>query len=411
MEPVLLTAPLRVSSLAGAVDAALKMFYQRLQSGWEIGVCLSIIGSGLTSCGLVLQKYSHSENARKGQPVLFFRQPLWLAGLAVFICGQVGNVVAMAFAPQTMLSCLGALSLVWNALFAFFLLRERVLLAELLSMLGMIGGVLMVISSTPVVEEPEHLHRNKTVAEVVSTLMDAEFFGVAFTFALVLTVGKFLVQRVTPGMESIYWAFATAVAGGYTVTLFKCTANVFARVRFPWNDVKFYVVVGTAVVLCLVQVHTLNLALKKGNAVTVVPVYFSMGVLMQLLQAEVAYKELDTLSGRKNVAIFISGVGLVLVGIIAMVRAKIAAEEEEEEEGPEEPCDEVERQLSPAQAIPAPPKCESTPLLEAQLGTRMLGKRNRLRSMPHIDPGMFRESFGGSDRRYTISFTGPVGIG
>jgi drug/metabolite transporter (DMT)-like permease len=383
------------------------MFYLRLQSGWEIGVCLSVIGSGLTSCGLVLQKYSHSENARKGQHVLFFRQPLWLAGLAVFICGQVGNVVAMAFAPQTMLSCLGALSLVWNALFAFFLLRERVLLAELLSMLGMIGGVLMVISSTPVVEEPEHLHRNKTVADVVSTLMDAEFFGVAFAFALVLTVGIFLVQRAMPGMESIYWAFATAVAGGYTVTLFKCTANVFARVRFPWNDAKFYVVVGTAVVLCLTQVHTLNLALKKGNAVTVVPVYFSMGVLMQLLQAEVAYKELDTLSGRKNVAIFISGVGLVLVGIIAMVRAKIAAEEEDE--GREEPCDEVERQLSPAQAMA--PKSESTPLLEAQLGTRTLGKRQRLRSMPHIDPSMFQESFGGSERRYTISLTGPVGIG
>merc|ERR1740121_660080 len=156
-------------------------------------------------------------------------------------------------------------------------------------MLGMIGGVLMVISSTPVVEEPVHLHRDKTV-------MDVRFFSVVFTFALVLTVGIIVVQRVTPGLESIYWAFATAVAGGYTVTLFKCTANVFARVRFPWNDVKFYVVVGTAVVLCLAQVHTLNLALKKGNAVTVVPVYFSMGVLMQLLQAEVAYKELDTLS-------------------------------------------------------------------------------------------------------------------
>jgi len=382
------------------------MFHLSLQSGWQIGVCLSVVGSGLTSCGLVLQKYSHSENARKRQNVLFFRQPLWLAGLAVFMCGQVGNVVAMAFAPQTMLSCLGALSLVWNALFAFFLLRERVLLAELLSMLGMIGGVLMVISSTPVVEEPVHLHRDKTVMDVISTLMDVRFFSVVFTFALVLTVGIIVVQRVTPGLESIYWAFATAVAGGYTVTLFKCTANVFARVRFPWNDVKFYVVVGTAVVLCLAQVHTLNLALKKGNAVTVVPVYFSMGVLMQLLQAEVAYKELDTLSGRKNVAIFISGVGMVLAGIIAMVRAKLAAEEGEEPAA-EEHCEEGGRQ---ARAPPRALRSESTPLIGAELG----GKRpriQRLRSMSHIDPDMFKESFGGSDRRYTISFTGPVGIG
>jgi len=382
----------------------LKMFYLSLQSGWEYGVCLSIVGSGLTSCGLVLQKYSHSENARKGEHVLFFRQPLWLAGLAVFMCGQIGNVVAMAFAPQTMLSCLGALSLVWNALFAFFLLRERVLLAELLSMLGMIGGVLLVISSTPVVEEPAHLLRNQTVTDVVSTLMDVGFFGVAFTFALLLTVGIFLVQRVWPGLEPIYWAFATAVAGGYTVTLFKCTANVFARVRFPWNDVKFYVVVCTAVVLCLAQVHTLNLALKKGNAVTVVPVYFSMGVLMQLLQAQVAYEELDALSGRKNVAIFISGVGLVLVGIIAMVRAKIAAEEEEEGQALEEHCEEGERQGQGA------PKSESTPLLEAR-DKRPGNKAHRGRSMSHIDPNMFKGSFGGSDRRYTISLTGPMDIG
>ena len=42
----------------------------------------------------------------------YFRQPWWIAGMSCFLVGQAANIPAMAFAPQTMLSCLGGLALV-----------------------------------------------------------------------------------------------------------------------------------------------------------------------------------------------------------------------------------------------------------------------------------------------------------
>ena len=54
----------------------------------------------------------HPKHHRARKWANYFRQPWWIAGMSCFLVGQAANIPAMAFAPQTMLSCLGGLALV-----------------------------------------------------------------------------------------------------------------------------------------------------------------------------------------------------------------------------------------------------------------------------------------------------------
>jgi hypothetical protein len=158
---------------------------------------------------------------------------------------------------------------------------------------------------------------------VLPALPSENFIGCASGFLCSIIIGSILVVRFWPDHSAVFWAYTTACASGYTVTLFKAAAEVLKYSSHTFSSVVFYVVIGIAVALCLLQIHTLNLALRLGSAVTVVPVYFCLGMLMQLLQAHIAYKELHLLTLPRDIVPFFIGVGLVLISIFVLVRARI----------------------------------------------------------------------------------------
>ncbi|CAE8596817.1 unnamed protein product, partial [Polarella glacialis] len=149
------------------------------------------VASALTALGLVLQKYSHTDNERCGKTRLYYKQPWWLMGLAIFGIGQAVNLIAMALTPQTMLSCLGALSLVFNAVFAWSILRETVRTSEILPMAGMILGALLVVASTPVAPS----HRHASAGEIIGGAMWQFFFVLTAALLLVLLGALWLAAK------------------------------------------------------------------------------------------------------------------------------------------------------------------------------------------------------------------------
>lgn len=77
--------------------------------------------------GLTIQRKSHLIAAR--QPIesrpAEWRQPLWLVGFAIFIVANIGGTIFQIGAlPIVMLAPLGAVSLLYNALLAKFLLED-----------------------------------------------------------------------------------------------------------------------------------------------------------------------------------------------------------------------------------------------------------------------------------------------
>lgn len=92
-----------------------------------LGICIGLIACCIQSLGLTIQRKSHVLDAAQPphnrRPE--HRRPLWLLGVTVFVSSNlVGSVVQIASLPVVILAPLGAVSLLWNAFFAWFILGD-----------------------------------------------------------------------------------------------------------------------------------------------------------------------------------------------------------------------------------------------------------------------------------------------
>ncbi|KAI6132822.1 hypothetical protein EDD16DRAFT_1529828 [Pisolithus croceorrhizus] len=103
-----------------------------------LGIFIGLMASFVQSGGLAIQRRSHVLNSQvpESEQKAEYRRPLWLLGFVVFITSNVlGSFVQIASLPVVILAPLGAVSLLWNALFARLLLRPPLILGT-----ALIGG-------------------------------------------------------------------------------------------------------------------------------------------------------------------------------------------------------------------------------------------------------------------------------
>lgn len=92
-----------------------------------LGIVIGLLASSVQSLGLTIQRKSHVLNQflPEHQQRVEHRRPLWLLGFAIFISSNVlGSLVQIASLPVVILAPLGAVSLLWNAFFARFILGD-----------------------------------------------------------------------------------------------------------------------------------------------------------------------------------------------------------------------------------------------------------------------------------------------
>jgi hypothetical protein len=109
-----------------------------------VGVCVTLVGSTITPLGMNLQRLAQLRLAKRGLSNVC-ASPLWLAGLSIFIAGNACDAIALAMAPQSVITPLGCVSLISNLFIARLVLREvltrRVVLGSLVVMLGVVAIV------------------------------------------------------------------------------------------------------------------------------------------------------------------------------------------------------------------------------------------------------------------------------
>ncbi|CAO1624177.1 unnamed protein product [Sympodiomycopsis kandeliae] len=112
-----------------------------------LAIVLGLLASFIQSLGLTIQRKSHLIAAK--QPVESrppeWRQPIWVIGFLIFIIANIGGTVFQIGAlPIVMLAPLGAISLLYNALLAKFLLQDALGLPMVVgTALILLGAVLI----------------------------------------------------------------------------------------------------------------------------------------------------------------------------------------------------------------------------------------------------------------------------
>lgn len=135
------------------------------------------MGSSDESAGLASDRLAYLQN------------PVWWAGMATMVVGEVANFVAYMFAPPILVTPLGALSVLVGAVLASFILKER------LGTLGKVGCALCLIGTVVVVVNAPEDKDIQTVDEILGYAMKPGFL----MYCLFVTVFSiFMVVRVVP---------------------------------------------------------------------------------------------------------------------------------------------------------------------------------------------------------------------
>lgn len=129
---------------------------------WLLGCIISLTGSIGAIFGTNVQKLSFTKNealpasARR----VYWRQPLWLAGLFLVFLGGVGDFVSLGLAPQSTIAALGSVPLVANVILAHWWLGESI------SIRDGIGTSLIIVGSVLSVVFGDHRDAEYTIADL-----------------------------------------------------------------------------------------------------------------------------------------------------------------------------------------------------------------------------------------------------
>ncbi|KAG3278258.1 NIPA2 [Ictidomys tridecemlineatus] len=261
-----------------------------------IGLALAMTSSIFIGGSFILKKKKKDllRLARKG-PMragqgghAYLKEWLWWAGLLSMGAVEVANFAACAFAPATLVTPLGALSVLVSAILSSYSLNERLNLhGKIRCLLSILGSTVMVIHA-PKEEEIEML------IEMSHKLGDPGFVVFA---TIVVIVSLILIFVVGPRhgqtnilvyitICSVIGVFSVSCAKGMGITIKELLAGK-RGLRHPLA----WILLLSLVICVSTQINDLNRALDIFNTSLVTPIYYVFFTTSVLTCSAILFKE------------------------------------------------------------------------------------------------------------------------
>ncbi|XP_057696339.1 magnesium transporter NIPA2 [Corythoichthys intestinalis] len=270
------------------------MALERGKYDFYIGLALAVSSSVFIGGSFILKKKGLLRLARKGSMRAgqgghaYLKEWLWWAGLLSMGAGEAANFAAYAFAPATLVTPLGALSVLVSAVLSSYFLTER------LNLHGKLGCLLSVLGSTTMVIHAPKEEEISSLESMAEKLVDPGFFVFA---ALVVTVVLTLILAVAPrhghtnilvyiSICSLIGSLSVSCVKGLGIAIKEALGGVnVARVPLFWLLLLGLVsCVGT-------QINFLNKALDIFNTSLVTPIYYVFFTTSVLTCSAALFKE------------------------------------------------------------------------------------------------------------------------
>ncbi|KAK9725799.1 hypothetical protein RND81_05G170000 [Saponaria officinalis] len=224
----------------------------------------------------------------------YLAEPWWWAGMIAMIVGEIANFAAYAFASAILVTPLGALSIIFSAVLAHFILKEK------LHIFGVLGCVLCVVGSTTIVLHAPRERDIESVKQVWQLATEPGFLVYAgIVTVMVLVLIFYYVPRYGRSHMIVYIGVCSLM-GSITVMSVKAV-SIALKLSFEGNNqfkyfqAWFFTII--VIVCCLLQINYLNKALDTFNTAVVSPVYYVMFTSFTILASMIMFKEWDSQNG------------------------------------------------------------------------------------------------------------------
>ncbi|XP_060941229.1 magnesium transporter NIPA4 isoform X3 [Limanda limanda] len=241
----------------------------------------------------------------------YLKDWIWWGGLLTMGAGEACNFVAYMFAPATLVTPLGALSVLISAVLSSYLL------GEVLNVLGKLGCLLCVLGSILLVIHAPEEQEVTSLQDMADKLLDPGFL---VYISAVLLLCAVLVLYVSPrfGRSNVLvYVSICSLLGAFTVSSVKGLAIAINTV---FDDVSVltcpltWILLLTLIVSVLTQVNYLNKSLDTFNTLLVYPVYYVLFTSVVLSTSIILFHEWTSMTA-VDVVTTLGAFVVIVVGV------------------------------------------------------------------------------------------------
>ncbi|XP_022138844.1 probable magnesium transporter NIPA2 [Momordica charantia] len=287
------------------------------------GFVLAVSSSVFIGSSTIIKKKGLIKSASTGTRAAsggfsYLREPWWWAGMITMICGEIANFVAYAYAPAILVTPLGALSIIFSAVLAHFILKEN------LHIFGVLGCVLCVVGSTTIVLHAPLEKDIESVKEVWHLATEPGFLVYSSIAIVVVAVLIFWYAPRYGHSHMMIYVGICSVMGSLTVMSVKGVAisiklTFSGMNQFKYFETWFFTVL--VIVFCVLQVIYLNKALDAFNSAVVSPVYYVTFTAFTIFASMIMFKNWDSQSAAQ-IATEVCGFITILSGTFLLHKTK-----------------------------------------------------------------------------------------
>ncbi|KAJ9118142.1 hypothetical protein QFC22_004045 [Naganishia vaughanmartiniae] len=241
----------------------------------------------------------------------YLRNPIWWAGMATMVVGEIANFAAYTFAPAILVTPLGALSVIIGAVLASVLLNEK------LGRLGVCGCASCLIGSVIIILHAPADPDVQTVDEILEYAMRPAFM---FYVTCVGLFATYMIYQVVPkyGTKNpmVYLSICSLV-GSVSVMAIK-GFGIALKLTFAGNNQLTHAptyLFGLTVVFCiLIQMNYFNKALDTFSTNVVNPIYYVFFSTSTIIASAILFQGFNTTSGSDSVSL-LCGFLVIFMGV------------------------------------------------------------------------------------------------
>uniref|UniRef100_A0A3B3VND5 NIPA magnesium transporter 2 n=1 Tax=Poecilia latipinna TaxID=48699 RepID=A0A3B3VND5_9TELE len=266
-----------------------------------IGLALAISSSIFIGGSFILKKKGLLRLAKKGS-------------MRAVGAGEAANFAAYAFAPATLVTPLGALSVLVSAVLSSYFLTER------LNLHGKLGCLLSILGSTTMVIHAPKEEEIDSLEAMAKKLVDPGFLFFATLVIIVALIFIFVVSPRHGQTNILVYITICSVIGALSVSCVKglgiAIKEGIAGVNVFKNPLAWILLLG--LVGCVsTQINYLNKALDIFNTSLVTPIYYVFFTTSVLTCSAILFKEWEHM-GASDVIGTLSGFLTIIVGIFLL---------------------------------------------------------------------------------------------
>ncbi|KAH0520238.1 Magnesium transporter NIPA3 [Microtus ochrogaster] len=243
-------------------------------------------------------------------------------GFAIFetkVCcylgaGEAANFAAYAFAPATLITPLGALSVLVSAILSSYFLNEH------LNIHGKIGCILSILGSTVMVIHAPQEEEVTSLHEMEIKLKDPGFVSFALIVSVISLVLIVLVAPKKGQTNILVYIAICSLIGAFSVSSAK-GLGIAAKELLEWKPVYknplVFVLLAVLILSVMTQINYLNKALDTFNTSLVTPIYYVFFTSMVVTCSAILFQEWYGMKARDVIGT-LSGFFTIINGIFLL---------------------------------------------------------------------------------------------